>query len=168
MAFDISGQTIETVEKPIPKPETVSTPEAEVEAAGGKQIAVEQKALEPKKETVRPVVPHAVQGAVAASAKDPLLKKIEDTLADESIVELYNALSPEKQTKFKETGELLAKDIKSWIEKGKLVAHILLNRVQAWLRQIVSVNKWYVEQMAKIIVDNVLGLAEEATLKNVM
>ena len=169
MAFDMTGKTPETGVKPVAL-ETAPNPEAEVNAVqAAENRPVQYVEQGPQKQVELPKVPDATAVMEVRRSKDPLLAEIEETLADKSVLELYNSLSPSRKAVFQATGEKLAKDIFGSIQHRKVNPHVVLKGVRAWLRQVNGVNVWYLEQEAKTKLDSVLELAEQtATNNNVM
>ncbi len=100
-------------------------------------------------------VPVVVRQAVA-STKDPVLQGVEDILS-KGIAEIYSGLSPDKKPIFRAKGEEVAHKIKAMIEKGKVKVHAILKLIKEWLHTIPGINKFFLEQEAKIKTDLIIA-----------
>jgi hypothetical protein len=87
------------------------------------------------------------------------LVKIEKIL-EEDLESFYFSMPPEKQQIFKEKGEETATKIEKMVEAGKVVARKVLKLIRAWLKFIPGVNKFFLEQEAKIKTDKVVAMTE--------
>jgi hypothetical protein len=92
--------------------------------------------------------------------KDETTKKIE-TLMSEDMVELYEALPPIKKVEFRKKGEEAAGKIRILMRKPKLSLKKLLKILLGWLQVIPGVNKFFLEQEAKIKAEKLVELHEE-------
>lgn len=143
-----------------PEVEKIIPPEKKVEIEKPPVPEVEKPA--PPPEVVeKPVVapPPAVPPLPPRPPKSETLVKIEKIL-EEDLSEIYFKMPPEKQKEFKEKGEKTASKIEKLIEKGKAVAKKILKLITDWLRLIPGVNKFFLEQEAKIKTDKIVALAE--------
>jgi hypothetical protein len=95
-----------------------------------------------------------------ALLKDPQLMKIENILS-EGLDNLYRTMQPEEQKRFKEKGEETASKIQQLIKAVKIQTRKILELIKAWLRLIPRVNKFFLEQEAKIKTDKILAMADE-------
>lgn len=105
-----------------------------------------------------PVIP--VEGAARERAKDPVLKEVEAILADD-LLGLYAELPPATQAQFKAKGEEVASKIQTMMRTAKVIAKDVLEMIVSWLKIIPGINKFFLEQEAKIKTDKILGLSEE-------
>lgn len=123
------------------------------------ETEIVRKAIE-EAERVEPEQPstHAAPPPVQQPVeKDPLTREVEEILS-EDLSELYGQLTPNQRAVFKREGEQLASKIRVMLEQVKVRAHSLLDLIRRWLRLIPGVNKFFLEQEAKIKADKVLGL----------
>ena len=75
--------------------------------------------------------------------------------------EIYKKLPPDRQQKFKEEGEKTAGIIREMIKKGKVHGRKLVGLIVRWLKMIPGVNKFFLEQEAKIKADEILNLSKK-------
>ncbi|MBP9748865.1 hypothetical protein KBD18_01540 [Patescibacteria group bacterium] len=97
--------------------------------------------------------------------KDPVLKQVEEIL-EEDLGETYNSLPPELRAKFKEQGEVVATSIQRMIGGAKVHAKKVLQLVVTWLRIIPHINRFFLEQEAKIKTDRIIALGEREKQKH--
>jgi len=67
-------------------------------------------------------------------------------------------MTPEKQGEFKQKGEETAGKIRSMVETAKENARKIFDLIRDWLRVIPGVNRFFLEQEAKIKTDKILRL----------
>ncbi len=128
---------------------------------------LEQVAERPASEIEIGAKPSPVQSESAPSTKlaisqakpsvTPLQSKIENIL-QEDLVELYCELSPADQQKFKLTGEETASKISQLLTAVKVKVQEIIKLLIDWLKFLPGVNKYFIEQEAKIKADKILRL----------
>lgn len=143
-APDFQIEAGETGPEAKPKPEEISEAQATVSAP-----------VLPVRE-VREIRPEA----------DPIARQIEEFLSDD-LLELYSQMPPEAQAVFKTRGEEAAGKITEMIRSAKVAAKEILELIVAWLKIIPGVNKFFLEQEAKIKTDKILDFVEEQKKKQV-
>lgn len=84
-------------------------------------------------------------------------KQIEKVL-ESDLAEIYMNLSPDKQREFKIKGEEAARQINALLQKTKVKAKEILDLIKKWLSIIPGVNKFFLEQEAKIKADEIMKL----------
>jgi hypothetical protein len=94
---------------------------------------------------------------IVVSGKDPLDARIEETLS-EDLTDAFLNMSPELQEKFKEKGEETAGKIRRLLEQTKVSAHKIFQLIREWLRMVPGINRFFLEQEAKIKTDKILRL----------
>jgi len=93
--------------------------------------------------------------------KDRLHREIESVL-EEDLEEIYKALPSDKQKQFHDEGEKTAASIRALlVHHTKKHARKILNLIKRWLRLIPGVNRFFLEQEAKIKTDKIVLVAEE-------
>lgn len=105
---------------------------------------------------------HAAPIAVQAPKKrdiDPLTKAVEDILS-EDLGPMYEGMNDEQRAQFKAEGERTASAIRKLIDHVHVKARSILDLVKRWLRLIPSVNRFFLEQEAKIKSDQIMQLHE--------
>ncbi len=84
-------------------------------------------------------------------------KKIEEVLADD-LEEMYLKMSPEKRQEFKTRGEQTAKEINNLLNQTKVKVKRIIDLIKKWLSMLPGVNKFFLEQEAKIKTDKIMAL----------
>ena len=90
-----------------------------------------------------------------APSVSPLERQVENTLA-EGLESLYKELKPAEQVTFKKYGEDTAKKISLLLGQVKIKVSEILKLVRMWLNSIPGINKYFVEQTAKIKADKII------------
>lgn len=93
---------------------------------------------------------------------EQILSDVEDIL-EEDLEELYLKLSPNKQREFKKTGEEVTSKIAQMVQLAHIRVKEILALIRRWLNIIPGVNKFFLEQEAKIKVDKILELSQKKT-----
>ncbi len=148
--------------------EQSSTPEQQA------NLAVEQKdtsaVLEQQPETVTEKSTEANQTAavlanIASQPTRPVveegweLKKVEEILSKD-MEKVFLSLDSATQIKFKQKGEETALKINELLKTGKAKLKKILSLIVEWLRIIPQVNKYFLEQEAKIKADEIFALTK--------
>lgn len=84
-----------------------------------------------------------------------------EEIMEEDLTELFLKMTPEQQAKFKQKGEITAGKIRELVASAKVQTKKILNLVIEWLKLIPGVNKFFLEQEAKIKTDKILLEAED-------
>jgi uncharacterized membrane protein YfhO len=84
-------------------------------------------------------------------------KQIENILAKD-LEEIYINLSPEKKEEFKKTGEQTANKINQLLTQTKINVGEIIRLIKKWLSLIPGINKYFLEQEAKIKADELIKL----------
>lgn len=141
-------------------------PEAQKEARESQAYSAEHRegpAQEQGQTPVKPVVP-ADTSAHAAPQKDEVLASVEHLLS-EGLGDVYAAMPKDKQSVFRAKGEEVAVRIRLMIQHGKLKVQDVLKMIRDWLRMIPGVNKFFLEQEAKIKTDKISAYAKTQASK---
>lgn len=93
-----------------------------------------------------------------AVIKSEFLLQIEKLLAD-NLGEIYMKMDSGLKERFKLKGEAVACRIERMIAKGKVRIKQIVNWIREWLRMIPHVNRFFLEQEAKIKADKILAMA---------
>lgn len=104
-----------------------------------------------------PVLPLPQKPAPFLEEKSETLKEIEGIL-EEDLEEIYFSQSPPWQLTFKNKGEAVALKIENLLSKAVIKAKKILKLIKDWLKMIPKVNKFFLEQEAKIKTDKIMGL----------
>jgi hypothetical protein len=92
--------------------------------------------------------------------KDEVNREIEDILS-EDLAELFLKMNPEEQATFQAKGEETASAIRRLLNSAKVNLKKILFLVSDWLKMIPGVNKFFLEQEAKIKTDKILAAAAD-------
>lgn len=144
------------------KSEVLRTLDVEAPKESLKPFPEEQKPLVREEQTssAPPVAPVQAPSVSAPVPKDPLTQEIESVL-EEDLDQVFGNLPPKDQARFKAEGERVAGVIKVFIEQTKFSLKKVLRLLTGWLRMIPGVNRFFLEQEAKIKTDKLLAIAEE-------
>lgn len=125
--------------------------EQQSEKATEKNIATDQAA--------------AVLADIASQSNVPVvedgweLKKVEEILSKD-MEKVFLSLDTLTQIKFKQKGEETARKISDLLKTGKAKLKNILSLIVEWLRIIPQVNKYFLEQEAKIKADEIFALTK--------
>lgn len=146
-----------------PQPEMAPMPEIEGMPAPEKPAPKEEaeEIITPVELTApaRPAAP-----AVPKVQKDPTTVAVEKIL-EEDLGDLYIKLDPQTKEKVKQEGDVVVGKIRTMVDSFRVKARVVLHLIRDWLRTIPGINKYFLEQEAKIKTDKILDLAEEETKK---
>ncbi len=159
---DLHPEILETPPVPQEQLEDVLSP-FEVEEASEVLESSKEHFLEevPVERAVAPVIERAPARVsapvVVAAPKDELLLRIEKIL-EEDLGDLYTKLPPTAQPLFKQKGEEASLEIAGMVKSLSLKVKRALELVRKWLLTIPGVNKFFLEQQAKIKIDKIQEL----------
>lgn len=97
-------------------------------------------------------------GGLATGDSDKKREKVIEKILEKDLDELYLAMSPEKKEEFKVVGEETAREINNLLKKTKVKVKKIIDLIRKWLLIIPGVNKFFVEQEAKIKTDEIIGI----------
>jgi hypothetical protein len=100
-------------------------------------------------------VPEAAPGM-----KDPIMKGVEHVL-EEGLAEVYKNMDPALQLKFNTEGNRVANLLAEMVRQTKVKSREVLELISKWLKMIPHVNRFFLEQEAKIKTDKIIGLSEQ-------
>jgi len=132
-------------------PEEIKPQEIE-KAKEIKEEAVQKEEEAVEKKEMPTVAPSSVVAQVLHPAKSESLIQIEKIL-EEDLGEIYLKMTPSERLAFKAKGEETATKIEQLLKKAKVAGRKILKLIIAWLKLIPGVNKFFLEQEAKIKVD---------------
>ena len=90
--------------------------------------------------------------------KDKELLAIENILA-EGLEGAYHHMQPNDKENFKKQGEVIATTIQKILHETKQQVQKIFQLILSWLRALPRVNKFFLEQEAKIKTDKIIALA---------
>lgn len=92
-----------------------------------------------------------------ASQNTKRQKEVEDILSQD-LRDIYLQMPPYKQQEFKIRGEETAQEINDLLDKAKLEVGKIIDLIKKWLSIIPGMNKFFIEQEAKIKADEIIRL----------
>jgi hypothetical protein len=131
-------------------------PEQVVESRPDAADPSEEPSPEPQEAFVPPAAVAAPSGT-ASVGKDPVVAQIEDVLAAD-LTDAFLGMAPDKRAEFKSKGEEIAVRIREMIGQAKENARKIFALIRDWLRMIPGINRFFLEQEAKIKTDRILRL----------
>ena len=81
-----------------------------------------------------------------------------ESILSEDIYSIYKELSEAKKREFQKKGLEVALQIKKMLRQAKIKVHDLLELIKNWLLLLPGINKFFLEQEAKIKTDKILEL----------
>lgn len=151
----------------MPDKETMLSPEAPAVRPESANESPEQagnfeapKAPEPKAVTSASLPTPASPSPSAPPVKDEATKKVESVL-EEGLEETYRALDAPTQKKFRDEGERVVREIAGMLKKAKMKARKILELIRGWLRIIPHINRYFLDQEAKIKTDRIMHLSDD-------
>ncbi|MFH1564287.1 MAG: hypothetical protein ABIC82_00320 [bacterium] len=145
-------------------------PESATETIPQKEQAekIETKSIEAEKQSaIQKVKEKIYTGGKTSLPSQPLteddqfeVKNIESIL-QEGLEEIYKTMDPVSQAQFKAQGEDTAKAINILLCKTKVKIKEIVDLIIKWLKLIPAVNKFFIEQEAKIKADKLMAQKRE-------
>jgi hypothetical protein len=83
-----------------------------------------------------------------------------DNILSEGLHDVFLKMGPVRQKEFKAAGELTASKISLLLDKGKVKVAKIIDLIKAWLQLIPGVNKFFLEQEAKIKADKIMSIKD--------
>ena len=103
-------------------------------------------------------IPAAIGPIGAASAPQAKMQKQVENVLAEGLADVYLSLTPQKRKEFKKAGEQTAKKINQLLSKTKINIGEIIKLIKKWLSLIPGMNKYFLEQEAKIKADELIKL----------
>lgn len=142
----------------LPKPESASHEESPVysEKEAGMPSGLAEKER-PKGEFLPPAAnPSNIIAITNAQQHIKEEVKMIEKVLEKDLAELYLNMSPEKQREFRVKGEETAKQINVLLHQAKIQIKKIIDLIKKWLAIIPGVNKFFLEQEAKIKADELI------------
>lgn len=137
------------------KPEIIRPPEAE--KAFEKMPEAPEIEAEVKEAEIPAITPAAPPLSPTVPPKSEMLASIERIL-EEDLGKIYFKMPAHLQKEFKKKGEETASKIEQLFSQAKVTARKILKLLREWLKIIPGVNKFFLEQEAKIKTDRLMKL----------
>lgn len=138
--------------------EVQETQHEEMSQESGQEMQTEEAPVAELAPKIQPI-PQVAVAQLTTPPQDELLKGVEDILA-KGITDIYKDLAPEKKPAFRAKGEEVAQKIRNMIAKGKVKVHAVLKLIKEWLHSIPGINRFFLEQEAKIKTDLIIAFGE--------
>ena len=119
-------------------------------------LHAEQK---PELEVAEESVPVACATAAQPVSKDEVTIEVEKVL-EEGLGPFYASLPDSAKPLFKQRGEEASREISEMVRNFHVQARRVLQLIYVWLKTIPGVNKFFLEQEAKIKTDRIIALEE--------
>jgi len=127
------------------------------------ELTGEPEPARAERETARPShAPAAIKrqpSALVPSPRDPVTVRIEKILED-GVGDAYNRLSPIAKQEFKLKGEQTAIKIRELLKSTHVKVKKIFRLVLEWLRLLPGINRFFLEQEAKIKTDRIISLRQ--------
>ncbi len=165
---------------PLPELEIHATPQEKTPAPRPEAGRVEYapvKETERKPEEKEGFIDDAIQGLKNAlrqqkkkkptavpQVRDDITVKIEKIM-EAGLEEAYKALDPIQQQEFKLKGEETAQTIRQMLKSAHVKVKKIFRLLLEWLKVLPGVNKFFLEQEAKIKADRIIGLKQNGGRK---
>lgn len=149
-------ETMPSMPEVVMPPETMEYNEQSA-FEGERKIEAGSVSHEPMPDFQEPAVSSST-ALVAPSIKSPIRRNIEKIL-EEDLKFLYLELAPERQTIFRQQGELTASRIEYLMGQAKLNISYVVYLIRRWLSLLPKVNHYFIEQEAKIKAEKILFLS---------
>lgn len=134
---------------------------------GGFGVGAETRIERPQSDSERKVAVEKMDPAYGAglsalpadgatdSLGDQRQKEIEDILSKD-VADMYLAMPAERRVEFKAVGEATARKINDLLSSPKVQVMKIVDLIKKWLSMIPGVNKYFIEQEAKIKADEIV------------
>lgn len=157
--------TTDTTQKTESKTEAPALPEKRTDQAfeDYKQVNEDKPAESPY--VIKQASHSTTTPAAITDQKSKMVIEIEELMA-QGLGDQYQRMTPEEQAEFRKVGEETASTISQLIDQFKLTAKKGLQLIRRWLRIIPGVNKFFLEQEAKIKADEIIKYARERAHKS--
>lgn len=84
-----------------------------------------------------------------------------DNILAEGLNEVFLKMKPEQQREFKKRGEETATKINQLLSQARFKVSRIINLIKRWLKLIPGVNRFFLEQEAKIKTDKILKIKDK-------
>jgi len=151
-----------TPEVPI-APDKIQAPEKVVEQVGqvekGKQYEIPSEAESTSSTQVKTPIPATVAqtSKTTADQEEIVLHKVESILS-EGMEKVYLSMDASSQAIFKAKGEETSQKISNLLTHTKVQIKQVISLIVDWLRLVPNINKYYIEQEAKIKADAIMDM----------
>lgn len=106
------------------------------------------------------IIPKRKPKVVIPVVQDEVTERIEKILED-GVGDAYSRLSPAAKQEFKIKGEVLARNIRDLLKSTHIKVKKVFELILEWLRLLPGINRFFLEQEAKIKTDRILALRDK-------
>ena len=124
----------------------------EAQSADAERAVTERSAVS----ATHPVQSEQAAPPTSVSVAPSLVSQKIERILEEDLADLYFSLDEGHRGIFKEEGERTARQIELVIQRGKSVMVRVIELIKHWLKFIPGVNKFFIEQEAKIKAEKIL------------
>ena len=153
----------EAIEQP-PVEKTPPVPEGavEVEVEKPKPPAEEEGFLEESISTLKKTLKTTKKKPTTVpQVRDELTIEVEKIM-EQDLGDAFAELTPIQKQEFKIKGEQIAFEIRSLLKKTHIKAKTIFKLIMEWLKMLPGINKFFLEQEAKIKTDKILALKKQS------
>ncbi len=160
---DISSAVEQPSDLETKKPEVQTTPETklpEYREDVEKQMEVKEggKFLDETIENLKNTLKRSKKKPTdIPQVRDEVTIKVENIM-QEGLEDAFNSLTSIQQQEFKIQGEKTALEIRSLLRAGKVKVNKILQLLIGWLKLLPGINRFFLEQEAKIKADKIISL----------
>jgi hypothetical protein len=86
-------------------------------------------------------------------------------ILSDGLNDVFLSMTPKQQKKFQEEGIKTVNKINKLLSQTKIKMKRIIDLIRRWLKNIPKVNKYFLEQEAKIKTDKILNLKNDKTNK---
>lgn len=140
--------------------EREKAPEIGVEGKEKEEIRKEEEKKPPIKEKETAAQP-ILTSSLSVPVKKTVLEREIETVLSQDLDQVYAEMNKEQKIIFKAEGEKAAHKIAVLIKSVKVKTRQILDLIRHWLRFIPGVNKFFLEQEAKIKTDRILKIKDK-------
>ena len=141
---------------PPESPGAPRSPEGQPAAASAETLNVPEQD-DHRTGSVAAVLPTATAAEISADALLGERKEIE-TILSEGLEEEFRSLDPSSRQRFRQEGERIASAIQTLLAGSKKAAKRIYALILQWLGMIPGINRYFLQQEAKIKTDRILSL----------
>ncbi len=143
--------------KPAPTPENMPRPESAPENSPERGA---ERVVQKAESNLEPVIP--ATSPTQTVAPEPTYYEKRASLIDaylaEGLEDTFLSMSPAEQQNFKRAGEETVSKINTLLDAAKVNVSKIVSLIKKWLSLIVGVNRFYLDQEAKIKADKIINL----------
>jgi hypothetical protein len=150
----------------VPAEQSAGSP-PKIEQGPNPENKAEQILAQPPRTVEAPLASSArgVSGAAPASRTEPDAQQqraaaIDDILSSD-LNDIFLKMPPAQQREFKQQGEAAVTQINSLLNRTKVKVTKIIDLIKAWLKLIPGINKFFLEQEAKIKADKIVKLKDK-------